>query len=155
MISATFDLLTEHPFLAGMPPPWLERLSSYGRPAYRHGGRRLFHEDRAAERFWLLRSGRVTLDFHVAGRGDIMIETIGAGSVVGWSWLFPPYRWHFGAVAAEPVHAVEFDAAGVRRLMADDAELARELDQRFMAVMLDRLQAARRRLVELYGYPAA
>ncbi|GAB1692664.1 Crp/Fnr family transcriptional regulator [Krasilnikovia sp. M28-CT-15] len=153
MTQTTLALLMEHPFLAGMATTWLERLSSYGHPAYRPPGFRLFHEDRPADRFWLLRSGRVALDIHVAGRGDVVIETISAGSVVGWSWLFPPYRWHFGAVATEPMHAVEFGAAGVRRLRDEDAELARDLDQRFMMIMLDRLQAARGRLAELYGYP--
>ncbi|WP_412751416.1 cyclic nucleotide-binding domain-containing protein [Krasilnikovia sp. M28-CT-15] len=98
-----------------MSATWLERLSSYGHPAYRPPGCRLFHEDRPAERFWLLRSGRVALDFPVTGRRDVVIETIGASSVVGWSWLFPPYRWHFGAVATEPMHAGELGAAGVRR----------------------------------------
>ena len=24
-----------------------------------------------------------------------MIQTLRAGDVVGWSWLFPPYHWHF------------------------------------------------------------
>lgn len=40
-------------------------------------------------------------DFHVPGRGDVGIETIAAGSVPGWSWLFPPYQWQFGAVVVE------------------------------------------------------
>ncbi|GAA0815734.1 Crp/Fnr family transcriptional regulator [Spirilliplanes yamanashiensis] len=151
MPPTTLDLLTEHPFLAGLPVTWLGRLSSFSRPAYRPPTHRFFHEGRPAERFWLLQSGRVALDITVPGRGDIVIESIGAGGVLGWSWLFPPYRWHFGAVAAEPVHAIEFEAAGVRRLLDDDAELARELDRRFMAVMVDRLQAARRRIAELYG----
>jgi CRP/FNR family cyclic AMP-dependent transcriptional regulator len=149
----TLELLADHPFLTGLPAVWLGRLSSFGRPSYRPAGHRYFHEGRPAERFWLLRSGRVALDFAVPGRGDIVIETIGAGGVLGWSWLFPPYRWHFGAVAAEPVQAIELEAAGVRRLIDEDAAFARDLDRRFMAVMLDRLQAARRRLADLYAYP--
>jgi len=148
------DLLAEHPFLDGLPQPWLERLSFQAHPAVRHPQHRLFHENHQADRFWLLRSGRVALDFHVAGRGDVVIETIGAGSVVGWSWLFPPYRWHFGAVAAEQTLVIEFDAKGVRRLMNDDHGLGHELTKRFMSVVVDRLQATRVRLLDLYGYPA-
>jgi hypothetical protein len=67
--------------------------------------------------------------------------------------LFPPYRWHFGAVPTEQTFAVEFDAAGVRRLIADDAELGRDLTNRFMNVLVDRLQAARIRLTQLYELP--
>lgn len=90
-------------------------------------------------------------DLHVAGRGDIVIETITAGNVLGWPWLFPPYRWTFGAVVAAPGRALVFDAA-VRRLMADDAELGRDQNAQFLMVMADRLEAARRCLVDLYAY---
>ena len=83
------------------------------------------------------------------------IETIGAGGVLGWSWLFPPYRWQFGAVAVQRSTAVEFTAEGVRRLMESDDRLGRQLTARFMSVVVDRLQASRVRLLDLYGYPAA
>ena len=89
------------------------------------------------------------------GRGDVGIETIGPGGVLGWSWLFPPYRWQFGAVATQRSTAVELDADGVRRLMESDDTLGRQLTSRFMSVVVDRLQASRVRLLDLYGYPTA
>ncbi|MCA2218998.1 cyclic nucleotide-binding domain-containing protein [Jidongwangia harbinensis] len=148
-----FDHLSLHPFLADVPATWLHRLAMHGRPALRHAGVRLFHEGAPAGSFWLLRSGAVALDFHVPGRGDIVIERIGAEGVVGWSWLLPPYRWSLGAVVAAECQAVQLDAAGVRRLLAEDAELGRELTTRFLAVMAERLHATRVRLAELYAYP--
>jgi CRP-like cAMP-binding protein len=151
----TIDLLTDHPFLAGLPQPWLERLSFQSHPVVRNGGQRLFHEGSRADRFWLLRSGRISLDFNVAGRGDVAIDTIEAGSVLGWSWLYPPYRWRFGAVAVERTLAIECDGPGVRRLLADDPAFGQELTGRFMGVVVGRLQATRVRLSELYGYPAS
>ncbi|MDG4766847.1 cyclic nucleotide-binding domain-containing protein [Solwaraspora sp. WMMD406] len=149
----TIDLLDSHPFLAGLPRPWLERLSYQARPGVRHSGQRIFQEGHRADRFWLLRSGQVALDFHVPGRGDVGIETIAAGSVLGWSWLFPPYQWQFGAVAVDRTLMIEFDAAGTRRLISQEEALGRELTTRFMQVVVDRLHAARSRLMELYGYP--
>ena len=56
----------------------------------------------SASRFWLVQSGHVDLDLHVPGQGRMKIETIGMGELLGWSWLFPPYKWAFGAVAASP-----------------------------------------------------
>ncbi|MDW5330430.1 Crp/Fnr family transcriptional regulator [Plantactinospora sp. KLBMP9567] len=150
---STRDLLVGQPFVDGLSPEWLDRLTAYAHPVYRNRGCRLFAAGRPAMRFWLLRSGRVALDLPTPGRGDVVIDTVGAGEVLGWSWLFPPHRWQFGAVAVEPVRAVEFDASGVRYLMADDTALGYELNRRFMAVMLDRLQATRTRLLDLYGYP--
>jgi CRP/FNR family cyclic AMP-dependent transcriptional regulator len=152
-VTGTRDLLAEHPFLAGLEPSWLDRLTSYAHPVFRAAGHRLFLEGRPAQRFWLLRSGRVALDIRTPGRGDVVLETVGAGTVLGWSWLFEPYRWHFGAVTVEPVRAIEFDAAGVRRLMADDPALGHALTTRFMSVVFDRLQSTRVRLLDLYAYP--
>ncbi|WP_213456961.1 cyclic nucleotide-binding domain-containing protein [Rhizomonospora bruguierae] len=148
----TLDLLAEQPFLAGMPGPWLSRLALHGHPAVRPAGNRLFHADGLADRFWLVRSGTVAVDLHVPGRGDVVIEAIGRTGVIGWSWLFPPYRWHFGAVAAELTAVVEFEAAGVRAMMAQEPAFGYDLTSRFLRVVADRLQVARVRLVDLYGY---
>ena len=150
-----FDRLTLHPFLGDLPTGWLRELALTGRPVLRHPGHRLFHQGAPANAFWLLTAGAVALDFPVPGRGDIVIERIEAGALVGWSWLLPPYRWSLGAVVAEECHAVEFDAPRVRRLVAEDAGLERELSLRVNGVLADRLTAARARLVELYAYPPA
>ncbi len=48
--------------------------------------------------------------------------------------------------------AVEFTADGVRRLMESDDAFGRQLTTRFMSVVVDRLHAARGRLLDLYGY---
>ncbi len=150
---SVFDLLVLHPMLADLPAGWLHRLAVHARPVYHFTGFRLFREDGPADRFWLLHSGLVRVDLHVPGRGDVTVDNLGAGSMVGWSWLLAPYRWQFGAVVADDIRAVEFDAAGVRALMAEDAEVGRELDSRFLAVAADRMYAAWHRLIELYAYP--
>ena len=148
-----FDLLTLHDFTGDLPAGWLHRLAVAGRPAFYRAGTRLFREDAAAERFWLVHSGLVAIDFHVPGRGDIVIETIGPGEVLGWSWLRPPHRWHFGAVVADDLRAVELDAHVVRELMAEAPDFGLEISGRLLDVVAERLQAARHRLVELYAYP--
>lgn len=154
MITTTQDLLAAHPFMDGLPGAWLERLSYQGRRAVYHPGTRLFRDGTRAEHFWLIREGRVALEFNVPGRGDVVIDHLGPGNVLGWSWMFPPYQWHFTAVATEQTLAVELDGPGVRRLCDDDPGLGYELTKRFASVLIDRLQATRMRLVELYGYPA-
>lgn len=149
--ATTYELLASHPFLAGMEEELLRRLVPWASPSMFFAGARIFSEGGKATRFWLIREGRVALDTYVPGRGEVVVETIGHGSVLGWSWLFPPYRWHLGATAVVPTVTLELDAAGVAGLCADDPLLGNELYRRFMAVVIDRLQATRLRLLDLYG----
>lgn len=149
MIISTYDLLAAHPFLDGMPRRHLERLSAWARRAAFHAGTRVFSEGSAADRFWLIRDGRVALDTHLPGRGEARVETLGPGAVLGWSWLFPPYRWHFGATAVEPTLAIELNGKGIRRLCEEEPEIGYDLTRRLVAVVVDRLQATRTKLLEL------
>lgn len=147
------ELLATHPFLADMDEQHLTRLSYWSRRTVFHAGSRIFSEGRTADRFWLIRNGSIRLDATAQGSeegcdGDIVVETIGSGTVLGWSWLFPPYRWYFSATALEPVLAIEFDAAGVRRLCDSDPALGYDLTRRFMAVVVERMQSTRMRLLD-------
>jgi CRP/FNR family transcriptional regulator, cyclic AMP receptor protein len=141
------DLLTEQPFFAGMRPLHIERLSYFARRGVFRAGARIFTEGGNATRCWIIRDGAVRLDAHVPGRPDVAIETLGPTDVLGWSWLFAPYTWHFGAVATEPTLTIEFPAAELRQLCAGDPVLGYELTSRFMRVVVVRLQATRTRLV--------
>jgi CRP/FNR family transcriptional regulator, cyclic AMP receptor protein len=149
-VPTTYELLATHPFLAGMDAELVRRLVPWANPSTFFAGARVFSEGGSANRFWLVRDGRVALDTYVPGRGEVVVETIGRGSVLGWSWLFPPHRWHLGATAVVPTLTVELDAAGVLELCANDPLLGNELYRRFMAVVIDRLQATRLRLLDLY-----
>jgi len=144
------ELLAQQPFLTGMRPAHLERISVYAHRSVFRAGARIFHEGGHANRCWIIRDGVVELDTTVPGRGTVPIEKLGPGSVLGWSWLFPPYTWHFGAVATEPVLTIEFKAAELLRLCEGDPQIGYELTHRFMAVVVDRLQNTRTRLISEY-----
>ncbi|MFI2368073.1 Crp/Fnr family transcriptional regulator [Streptomyces sp. NPDC018833] len=114
-------------------------------------GARIFNEGGKAARFWIIRSGTVALDLHVPGRRSVVIETVGAGDLLGWSWLIPPPHWHLGAEAQSPVRAYEFDAAAVRELCGKDPSLDHALCVYVAGVIAERLRAARVRLLDLYA----
>jgi len=111
----------------------------------------LVAEGDAADTLFLVRRGRVAIEVHAPARGAITIETVGPGATVGWSWLVPPYRWQFDARAIEPVGAIAVDGACLRRKAEADPALGYELMKRVVAVLLDRLQMTRMRLLDLYG----
>jgi CRP-like cAMP-binding protein len=153
MIETTADALAAHPFLHGLSHDHLVVLAGTARDVTFPARHRLFEDGGSANRFWLLQSGHVTLDLHVPGQGRMKIETIGMGELLGWSWLFPPYRWAFGAVAASPVEAFEFDARAVRGCCESDPVLGYELTTRLAHVVARRLQATRIRLITSAGQP--
>lgn len=155
MTVLTASMLAAHPFLRGMPRAHLERLADMARYTEVPAGHRFFEEGGTADRFWLIQAGRIALDLQVPGRGTLIVESFGRGTVLGWSWLFRPFQWRFGAVAMQRVRALEFDGRVVRSLCAADPELGYALTRRFTAVMLDRLQATRMRLLDLYSYAGA
>jgi CRP/FNR family transcriptional regulator, cyclic AMP receptor protein len=155
MIETTAEALAAHPFLHGLSHDHLAVLADTACDVTFPARHRLFEDGGSANRFWLLQSGHVTLDLHVPGQGRMKIETIGMGELLGWSWLFPPYRWAFGAVAASPVEAFEFDARAVRGCCESDPALGYELTTRLARVLARRLQATRIRLITAAGHPAS
>jgi CRP-like cAMP-binding protein len=112
---------------------------------------RVFDEGDRADRFWIIHTGTVALDLRVPGRRAAVVETVGAGELLGWSWLVPPYHWHLGAQADSPVRAYEFDAAAVRDLCEKDPELDHALLTYVSGVIAGRLRSARVRLLDLYA----
>lgn len=147
------ELIAGHPFLDGIPSTAIAQLAQYARRVDFPAGTRIFAEGGPARRFWLVIDGHIALDTQVPGRGAVVVESLGPGAVVGWSWLFAPHQWHFGASAVQHTAAVEFDGPGVRRLCDRDPVLGYELVCRFMRVVVDRLQCTRVRLLDLYRLP--
>lgn len=145
------ELLGESPVFAGLEPAWLELIAGCAKNVVFSKGDPLFREGDPADTFYLVRRGRVALSTHLPARGEVLIETIDPGEVIGWSWLFEPYRWHFDAVAACDVGAVAFDGECLRGKCQSDHELGHALMLRFAHVMIDRLQHTRMRLLDLYG----
>ncbi|GAA0955883.1 cyclic nucleotide-binding domain-containing protein [Kribbella koreensis] len=129
----------------------LEALLSIADDVSYEDGDRLFDEGGEAGHCWLIRHGRVALDTAVPGRGLVVIQTLGPGDLLGWSWLVPPYRWHFGALAVGTVEATSFDAERMRALAEQDPRLGYALTKQLLAIALDRLQSTRARLLDLYG----
>ena len=143
--------LAQSPVFRGLTAAQLELIAGCGQNTGFEAGDYLFREGGQADTFYLLRHGRVQLEIFAPGRGAVTIQTVDDGDVVGWSWLFPPYRWHFDARALDSVRAVAFDGACLRRKCEEDHSLGFELLGRFSPVMLERLQATRMQLLDVYG----
>lgn len=142
-----------HPFLAGMDPTLLAVLSECAIPVYFKKGQTILSEGELANRFYLIESGKVVLESGKKSGDPLIIETIGAGDLLGWSWMFPPYVWNFTARATESTDAIFFYGTILREYCERDPSLGYELFKRMAPVMLQRLQSARKKMVSIQaGY---
>lgn len=149
------DLLGEVPLFRGLEPQELALLAGCASNVQFDVGTALFREGDPADVFYALRHGTVALEMFVPARGAVTIETLEAGEVLGWSWLFPPYRWHFDAKALTAIRATAFDGACLRSKCQEDPELGYDLMLRFAQVLMERLQWTRLRLLDVYGHATA
>jgi CRP/FNR family cyclic AMP-dependent transcriptional regulator len=149
------EIIQAHPFFHGADDRHVRILAKYATVTSFDGGELVFRQGDTANRFYALLSGRVALEA-VEGANRHVIEEIGSGNVLGWSWLFAPYRWNFDARAIEPVRAIFFYATPLRERCEQDHDLGYGLMSRMADVLMRRLQATRRQLVMRGGsVPAA
>jgi CRP-like cAMP-binding protein len=143
------SILRKHPFLEGMSPHQLRLLSDCAIPQRFAAQEVIFREGEPANRFYLIQSGKVGLESYTLERGNKVIEKLGPGEVFGWSWLFPPYYWHFNARALKPTETIFFHAVPLREECESDHDLGYELMKRMAGLMMKRLQVLRKQLLPL------
>jgi CRP/FNR family cyclic AMP-dependent transcriptional regulator len=145
------EILADVPFVAGMSAKRLALIAGCGSNVGFAAGDVIFREGDPADTFYVIRHGTVAIELHAPGRGAMTVETIGAGEVLGWSWLFPPYRCHFDARALTAVRSTAFDGACLRGKCENDPALGYDLMKRFAQVFTERLRWTRLRLLDVYG----
>jgi CRP/FNR family transcriptional regulator, cyclic AMP receptor protein len=116
-------------------------------------GTRLFDDGDDALGCWLIAAGQLALESSVPGRGQVVVQTLGPGDVLGWSWLVPPHHWHFSATAVTPLTGFRLDTVWLRALAQQDPALGYPLALGLIEGLLARLQSTRVRLLDLYGSP--
>lgn len=142
--------LPEHQFFRGLDPSVIELLAGCAVNVHFHPQDYLFREGESADTFYVVRRGRVSIEVNTPA-GARVLDAAHEDEVVGWSWLVPPYRWMFDARATSEVSAVAFDATCLRAKSDADPAIGYALLQRVAQVMLQRLQSARIRLMDVYG----
>src|SRR5689334_18523358 len=151
MIDTSEYVLGDQPFLKGLTPAHLMAIAECAHPVTFARGEYVFHEGDPANHFYIITYGQVSLELHVPGRGSHVIQTVGKDEVLGWSWLFPPYRWHFDGRALTMIRAIDFNGLCLRGTCDADHDLGYALMQRSAQTMMTRLQATRLQLLDVYG----
>jgi len=143
--------LSEHPFLSGLSPEHLKLITGCASNVVFKAGQFIFREGEAADKFYLIRQGQVVVETFVPQKGPLVIRTRSEDDIFGWSWMVPPYKWHFDARAAELTRALAIDGKCLREKCERDHDLGYEIMKRFATVIAERLEATRLQLMDIYG----
>jgi CRP-like cAMP-binding protein len=144
-------LLGEHGFFKTMSPAFRSLIAGCGKNVHFKSGELLAKTADSANQFFAIRDGRAAIELHSPERGPLILQTVEAGDIVGWSWLFPPYRWKFDVRAVEDVRAISFDGECLRGKCERDPAMGYDFMKRFAQVFMERLESARLQLLDLYG----
>lgn len=145
------DGLAAHRFAEGLAPRFLETLAAIARFVEHPAGAWIALEGDPADAFHLVLEGRCAIDVAAAGRDPLVIATVHAGEVLGWSWMLAPHVWHFDVLALDPTRTIAVDGAALRAACDADHELGYEITRRLTRVIASRLEATRLQLIDVYG----
>jgi CRP-like cAMP-binding protein len=148
-------VLRETPVFAGLDDDRIATIAGCAKNMRYPAAEKIYGEGDHADQFLILREGHVAIDMQTLHRGILTVQTVGPGEVLGWSWLFPPYEWHYDARAVEDTRAIALDARCLRGKCQQDPALGFELMKRFSTVMLSRLEATRMQLLDIYDMTAS
>jgi CRP-like cAMP-binding protein len=137
--------LAQHPFLAGLDRRYLRQLLGLASIKTFKASEMIFHEGKPANTLYLIASGNVDIETPLLGCEAVPIQTLGEGDVLGWSWLLPPYEYHYSARAVDPTEAIALDGRALRGQCEEDHDLGYEMMKRFALVIVQRLAATRAR----------
>jgi len=150
-INTLEQMLAGHPFFQGMSAEHVKLLTGCAKNVRFEPGQAMFREGQLAETFYLLRSGRVAIELFAPGRGAVVLQTLGEGEVLGWSWILEPFTTRFDVRAIELTRALALDGSCLRAKFDADPRLGYDLMKRFARVISERLEATRFELLDVYG----
>lgn len=145
------DLLSEHDFFRNFSPAERHTIAGCGSLQHFKALGYLAREGDAAQTFYLIRQGVASIEFHTPQYGGMILQTLKAGEIIGWSWLFPPYRWTSDIKARDDLAVIAFDGLCLREKCERDHSLGYHLMKDFARIMTQRLQDTRLQLLDLYG----
>jgi CRP-like cAMP-binding protein len=83
-------IIAEQPFFRGLSPEHLPVLAECAMQTWFESDELIYHDGDLANRFYLIIEGTVALESSVKNGDAVVLQTLGRGDLLGWSWLFHP-----------------------------------------------------------------
>lgn len=145
-------LLLESPFFQSFPQDQLSLLAKCSEIVHFNENELLLTEGEKADYCYLILSGGVAIESHYPGREALVVSKVTTQGIVGFSWLFPPFRNQFDARAVIRGSAIKLNGSCLLPIIEKNHELGYHLLKGFSAIMLQRMQTARRQMLDIYGH---
>jgi CRP/FNR family cyclic AMP-dependent transcriptional regulator len=151
VLEALKALIAAQPFFKGMKEEHLQTLADSAIQTQFPAGQVIFREGDLVNRFYLIERGKVAVELERRDDDPILLQALGPGQEIGWSWILPPYHEQFTARALEVTEAIFFHGTRLREQCEENHDLGYELMSRMAVVMLHRIQATRCQLLACHA----
>jgi len=136
------ERVAQHPFMLDILPEHLEIILHHAQETDFDAGTIILKEGDTANSFFLIESGHVIIE--EGTNPQRIIQRLGPGEEFGWSWLFPPFSWHFSVRAVDAVRCIVLDGAHMLVTAEKNSKFGYDLMRRISQILISRLQAARK-----------
>lgn len=143
-------ILQEHPFFKDLKEEYLDFIVGCASNVRFKENETILKEGDPADKFYLIREGKIAIDINISQHRPITIQTLGKGEILGWSWLIPPHRHRFNARTVEDTRAIALDGKCLRDKCEKNHDLGYELLKRLAGVFTQRLEVTRKQLINIY-----
>jgi CRP/FNR family transcriptional regulator, cyclic AMP receptor protein len=145
---STTEYLLAHEFFSEFSDDVLKFLCECSSTRLIEEGQILFRQDENADKFYVIRSGRISIEMPAIMGPTLEIQSLGMDQVLGWSWLISPYKWNFQTKAEENSELLQFDGTAILARCEQDSQFGYELLKKFAGLMSVRLSAAREKMMD-------
>lgn len=135
-------------FFRGLPPDFLDFVAEISEFKSFDDGDVIIHEEKEADKFYLIKSGRLDVQVKIRKSTSLTIAKLGVGEVAGWSWLVPPHRSCFEVVAHGPCQTIVIDGSQLRDFCEKDPKLYNLLYRKVCPIINMRFHELKSILIE-------
>lgn len=146
---AISEMMAAHTFLRNIERKYIDIFEECASESAFKQNDYLFKEKEKTDRLFLIVQGRVAIEIQALGGSPWMLMTAGAGEIVGWGWIFPPYCRQFSCRAVEDTVTIGLDTRYLMAKCEQDHELGFRLMASCANVLAERLWATRLQMLSL------
>jgi CRP-like cAMP-binding protein len=143
------ETLEQLSFLEGFPREYLKPLAAVAEVVEVPATEVIFTEGQKSPNIYLVIDGKVALEIWVTGRGVTVIQTVGAGKLLGWTPVLAQGPMTATARAVEPCRLVAINAMQVLTACAENPRFGMEFMRRTALALSRRLNATRLQLLDI------